>query len=98
MSLCMLIAHLKVAPFETSVGITFPPSTAQKRVLANGLTLIVQEDRSAPVVSVQAWCGTGSVDENDLGSRVVAHSRAHALQGNESARIGNWPCPVPVLR
>ncbi|MDP9254743.1 MAG: hypothetical protein M3O66_07395, partial [Verrucomicrobiota bacterium] len=52
---CMFnTAHLKAAPPETSPGITFPPSTAQKRILPNGLTIIVQEDRSAPVASVQA--------------------------------------------
>src|ERR1700676_300297 len=61
----MLSVHLKAAPPESGPGITFPPSTAQKRILPNGLTIIVQEDRSAPVASVQAWCGTGSVDENE---------------------------------
>src|SRR2546421_3789041 len=55
----MRSAHSKAAPPENGPGITFPPSTAQKRVLPNGLTIIVQEDRSAPVASVQAWCGTG---------------------------------------
>jgi len=45
--------------------ITFPPSSAQKWVLSDGLTLIVQEDRSAPVASVQAWCGTGSIYEDE---------------------------------
>ena len=29
----------------------------------NGLTLIVEEDHSAPVASVQAWCKTGSIHE-----------------------------------
>ena len=44
-----------------SVAISFPPVTAQKWTLPNGLTIIVQTDRSAPVASVQAWCGTGSI-------------------------------------
>src|ERR1044072_7054507 len=61
----MLSAHLKVAATENSAGITFPPSTAQKRVLPNGLTMIVQEDRSAPVASVQVWYATGSGDEHE---------------------------------
>ena len=30
----MLTAHLKAAPPESGSGITFPPSSAQKRVLA----------------------------------------------------------------
>jgi zinc protease len=75
----MLSVHLKAAPPETGPGITFPPSTAQKRILPNGLTIIVQEDRSAPVASVQAWCGTGSVDENDHLGAGLSHILEHML-------------------
>jgi zinc protease len=75
----MLTAHLKAAPPESSAGITFPPSAAQKRVLPNGLTVIVQEDRSAPVVSVQAWCGTGSIDENEHLGAGLSHILEHML-------------------
>jgi zinc protease len=75
----MRSAHLKAAPPETGPGITFPPSTAQKRVLPNGLTIIVQEDRSAPVASVQAWCGTGSVDENAHLGAGLSHILEHML-------------------
>ncbi|MGI8432696.1 MAG: insulinase family protein [Chthoniobacterales bacterium] len=57
-------AHLTTAPAAGSPAITFPPVTAQKWTLPNGLTVIVQIDRSAPVASVQAWCATGSVDED----------------------------------
>jgi len=75
----MRSAHLKAAPPESGPGITFPPSTAQKRVLPNGLTIIVQEDRSAPVASVQAWCGTGSVDENEHLGAGLSHILEHML-------------------
>ena len=75
----MRSAHSKAAPPENAPGITFPPSTAQKRVLPNGLTIIVQEDRSAPVASVQAWCGTGSVDENEHLGAGLSHILEHML-------------------
>src|SRR5437868_8952752 len=75
----MLSAHLKPAPPESGAGITFPPSTAQKRVLPNGLTIIVQEDRSAPVASVQAWCATGSVDESEHLGAGLSHILEHML-------------------
>jgi zinc protease len=75
----MLSAHLKAASPETGTGIVFPPSTAQKRILPNGLTIIVQEDRSAPVASVQAWCGTGSVDENEHLGAGLSHILEHML-------------------
>ncbi|MEY2562550.1 MAG: zinc protease [Verrucomicrobiota bacterium] len=75
----MFTAHLKAAPPENGAGITFPPSSAVKRVLPNGLTIIVQEDRSAPVASVQAWCGTGSVDENAHLGAGLSHILEHML-------------------
>ena len=31
--------------------------------LSNGLTVIVAEQHSAPVASIQAWCQTGSIHE-----------------------------------
>jgi zinc protease len=75
----MLTAHLKAAPPEAGPGIMFPPSSAQKRVLPNGLTIIVQEDRSAPVASVQVWCGTGSIDENAHLGAGLSHILEHML-------------------
>src|SRR6266404_7814643 len=54
--LLFAMVNLKAAPPESSALISFPPSTAQKWILSNGLTAIVQEDHSAPVASVQAWC------------------------------------------
>ena len=75
----MLSAHLKAAPPDNSPAIIFPPSTAQKWILPNGLTIIVQEDRSAPVASVQAWCGTGSVDEDEHLGAGLSHILEHML-------------------
>src|SRR6476660_1359970 len=83
----MLTAHLKAAPSESGTGITFPPTTAQKRVLPNGLTIIVQEDRSAPVVSVQAWCGAGSIEENEHLGAGLSHILEHMLfKGTKTRR------------
>ena len=85
----MFTAHLKAAPPESGPGITFPPSSAQKRVLPNGLTIIVQEDRSAPVASVQAWCGTGSVDENAHLGAGLSHILEHMLFKGTKTRPAN---------
>jgi len=85
----MFTAHLKAGPSESGSGITFPPSSAQKRVLPSGLTLIVQEDRSAPVASVQAWCGTGSVDENAHLGAGLSHILEHLLFKGTKTRPAN---------
>ena len=70
-------------------AITFPPVTARLSTLGNGLTLIIQTDRSAPVASVQAWCGTGSIDEGrHLGSG-LSHILEHMLFKGTSTRSTN---------
>jgi len=71
--------HATAKNGEKSDVITFPPSSAKKFVLPDGLTLIVQEDRSAPVASVQAWCGTGSIYEDDKLGAGLSHILEHML-------------------
>ena len=73
----------------SSPAITFPPITAQKRDLPNGLTIIVQEDRSAPVASVQAWCGAGSIDEDQHLGTGLSHILEHMLFKGTKTRATN---------
>ncbi|MBM3856621.1 MAG: insulinase family protein [Verrucomicrobia bacterium] len=47
--------------------------------LKNGLTVIVEEDHHAPVASVQAWCCTGSIDENKWLGAGLSHILEHML-------------------
>jgi len=82
-------ANLKAAPTKDSTVITFPPSTAQKWVLPNGLTVIVQEDHSAPVASVQAWCATGSIDEDEHLGAGLSHILEHMLFKGTKTRSTN---------
>src|SRR5213083_3369713 len=77
--LLLSMVNLKAASTEPSSVINFPPSTAQKWILPNGLTIIVQEDRSAPVASVQAWCATGSIDEDQHLGAGLSHILEHML-------------------
>lgn len=56
-----------------------PESRAEVFTYDNGLTLIVEEDRSAPVASVQAWCGTGSIHEGDWMGAGMSHILEHML-------------------
>ena len=73
------MVNLNTAPAEDSAVIAFPPSSAKKWVLPDGLTVIVQEDHSAPVASVQAWCATGSVDEDERLGAGLSHILEHML-------------------
>ena len=82
-------ARLNTGSPAGSPAITFPPSSAEKSVLPNGLTIIVQEDRSAPVASVQAWCGTGSIDEDRHLGAGLSHILEHMLFKGTKTRPAN---------
>src|SRR5215471_2859384 len=55
-----------------------PPGT-KLTTLDNGLTIIVREDHSAPVVSAQAWCKAGSIDEGRWLGAGLSHMLEHML-------------------
>jgi zinc protease len=88
-ALLFSMINLKAAPTEHSAAITFPLSTAQKWILSNGLTIIVQEDRSAPVASVQAWCAAGSVYEDQHLGAGLSHILEHMLFKGTKTRSTN---------
>src|ERR1700677_316289 len=68
-------------------GIRLPATTARKWVLPNGLVIIVQEDRSARVASVQAWCQPGSIDEGKHLGAGLSHILEHMLfKGTETRK------------
>ena len=82
-------AKLTPAATDNSSVVTFPPSSAQKWILPNGLTIIVQEDHSAPVASVQAWCATGSIDEDQHLGAGLSHILEHMLFKGTKTRSTN---------
>ena len=56
----------------------------ERFTLDNGLTVIVNEDRKAPVVAVNIWYKVGSKDES-VGTRGFAHLFEHLMfQGSEN--------------
>ncbi len=67
------------APADASSAIQFPPVDAQTWTLPNGLDLIVQEDHSAPVASVQVWVKTGSIHEDRHLGAGISHLLEHML-------------------
>src|SRR4051812_32605718 len=56
-----------------------PPLDVVRRTLPNGLEIIVQEDHSAPVVSVQLWVQTGSIHEGTAMGAGISHMLEHML-------------------
>jgi len=60
-------------------GVNFPQTSASQEILPNGLTLILDPDESAPVVSVQWWVETGSIHEAALLGGGVSHLLEHMV-------------------
>src|SRR5437764_953263 len=57
--------------------------------LENGLTIIVREDHSAPVVSAQAWCMSGSIHEGKWLGAGLSHVLEHMLFKGTATRPGS---------
>ena len=61
------------------------PETVHRSVLRNGLTVLVQEDRTAPVVAIVTWVKAGYFDETDEQSG-LAHALEHMFFKGTSRR------------
>ena len=100
-ALCLLAATLAAAPAEAELDL----NRAGVSRLDNGLTVIVLEDNSRPVVSIQMIYRSGSRDET-AGKTGLAHFLEHlafraserfpngaATDAIQSART-RWPCAL----
>ncbi len=65
-----------------------PPGT-RWATLDNGLTIVVREDHSAPVVSAQAWCRAGSIHEGRWLGAGLSHVLEHMLFKGTTTRPGS---------
>ena len=72
------VSH-STASAETGPAIQFPATDARIWTLPNGLGVIVQEDHSAPVASVQVWVETGSIHEDRHLGAGLSHILEHML-------------------
>ena len=64
-------------------------SRTVREILPNGTTVLLLEDHSAPVVSIQIWVGTGSIHENEYLGCGISHAIEHMIfKGTERRGIG----------
>jgi zinc protease len=70
---------------------------AQEFKLANGMRIIVQEDRRAPTVAHMVWYRVGSMDEQN-GTTGVAHVLEHMMfKGTPKVKAGEFSRRVAAL-
>ncbi len=65
------------------------PPGVKLTTLETGLTIIVREDHSAPVVSAQAWCMAGSIHEGKWLGAGLSHVLEHMLFKGTTTRAGS---------
>lgn len=59
------------------------------RNLSNGIPVIIAEDRSAPLVAIQVWLGTGSIHEDEYLGAGISHAIEHMVfKGTETRPVG----------
>src|SRR5881296_2624068 len=79
----------KLIAVATNGEIPAIPPGVKMTTLENGLTIIVREDHSAPVVSAQAWCMAGSVHEGKWLGAGMSHVLEHMLFKGTTTRPGS---------
>jgi zinc protease len=81
-----LAGYVLAATAAAAQGI--PPLTNERYTLDNGLTVILHEDRSTPMVAVNVWYRVGSGDEQP-GRTGFAHLFEHVMfMGSEHVPVG----------
>jgi len=78
-----------MTPHSTAKEIPSTPPGVTLTTLENGLTIIVREDHSAPVVSAQAWCAAGSIHEGKWLGAGLSHVLEHMLFKGTTTRPGS---------
>lgn len=61
-------------------------SEAIKKVLDNGMTIIVKENHAAPVVSLHAYAKAGSIYEAEFMGRGISHNLEHLMSNGTQKR------------
>jgi zinc protease len=75
----MLDSTLHPEVVDPSVDLQFPATSARVWTLPNGLGVIIQEDHSAPIASVQVWVESGSIHEDRHLGAGLSHLLEHML-------------------
>ncbi|MBL8993238.1 MAG: insulinase family protein [Spirochaetia bacterium] len=71
----------------------------ERRVLANGLTVLVYSDRRFPIISFQLWVKTGSIMESPWLGSGISHYLEHALflGTKERPKVGQFSREAEIL-
>ena len=93
----LVFIGLLVMMLGVNTGTVWAGAQAQEFKLANGMRIIVQEDRRAPTVAHMVWYRAGSIDEQN-GTTGVAHVLEHMMfKGTANLKPGEFSEKVAAL-
>ncbi len=96
-AVCLACVSLLVMMLSVAAGAVWAGAQAQEFKLANGMRIIVQEDRRAPNVAHMVWYRVGSMDEQN-GTTGVAHVLEHMMfKGTAKLKPGEFSEKVAAL-
>jgi len=79
---------VKTAPIRSALGLRRSAGKPLRVVLDNGLTVLLQENHSAPVVALNMWVKVGSIYEEDAEAG-ISHVYEHMLfKGTRTRGVG----------
>ena len=91
----LVVAAILLGTITMATEPTFTTQPVHKTILDNGLTILIREDHSAPVVSAQAWCRAGSITEGKYMGAGISHVLEHMLfKGTTTRGVGEIPHAV----
>ena len=81
MSLLLVLSHflMNTAPAGSLDVLRESNSRLKRVVLENGMVCLIKQDRSAPVVAVQIWVGSGSIHEGEWLGAGLSHYMEHMI-------------------
>ncbi len=93
----LLLSVILTFVFLPESGAQAPSATPVRTVLGNGLTIIVNENHAAEIVTLQVWAKVGSRDEDEAHNG-VAHFIEHMLfKGTPLRPVGHIDREVEAL-
>ncbi|NQS89203.1 insulinase family protein [Patescibacteria group bacterium] len=86
-NLCVIVSFFFA--FSQTAAISQNRPQPQRYVLDNGMTVILEEIHTAPVVALQVWVRAGSITEGEYSGSGISHYIEHMLfKGTEKRGVG----------
>jgi zinc protease len=83
-----IFRSILITLFSIFIIFSLSHAATESFTLDNGMVVVLKEVHTAPVVSMQMWCKTGSIQENEYLGYGISHFMEHMLfKGTEKRKV-----------